>query len=153
MGSQARVLLPLCYLPRDLCVVFAHLTLGDGPLTCHTEVTAQTAEKPVQSGSQSPESPAGALLTRRALLTGMSQPEVTNMGSFEECHRNVAALAFYSRFPQLLHMASYRNDYWRNIYNFFKCIPRHEKEIITWEHPFPQKHGSKYIKQMLKMAL
>lgn len=97
---------------RDFWVVFAQLRPGDGPLPCLTELTANTAEKPLQSG------PCGLAPPRRALPTGMSHPEVTKMGSFGECHINLAALAFYSRFPHLLHVASYRNYYWRNIHYF-----------------------------------
>lgn len=60
------------------------------------------------------------------LCTGMSQPEMTKMGCFQEFKGNLAATAFCSRIP-LLYMASYRRWVLLNVYYFFTRTPKHEK--------------------------
>lgn len=59
-------------------------------------------------------------------LTGMPHPTVTGMGCFKSATEIQQLLLSYSRFPQLLHMASYRRYHWSMRIYFSRCIPKHE---------------------------
>lgn len=128
---HARVRLPLCYLLRDFCVVvLLSFNYEQGLSEQDEEPDGQRPPPPrplkyVSVVMWFLEGPC-SLNFPNELCTGMSQPEMTKTGCFQEFKRNLAATAFYSRIP-LLYMASYRRWVLLNVYYFFKCIPKHEK--------------------------
>lgn len=107
-----RVRLPLCYLLRDFCVVvLLSFNYEQGLSEQDEEPDGQRPPPPrplkyVSVVMWFLEGPC-SLDFPNELCTGMSQPEMTKTGCFQEFKRNLAATAFYSRIP-LLYMASYR---------------------------------------------
>lgn len=157
LQMHARVRLPLCYLVRDFCVaVLLSFTYA-----------RRVSQSRMRSLIDSACLPRGPWTVFRWWCGFWKNPAASTFQTSyaQECHsqrwqkwavfKSSREIWQLQLFVLEFHFFTWHliegEYYW--MYIIFLHAHQSMKKYITWERPFPQKHRSKYIKQMLKMAL